>query len=135
MSSEQPLVAVAVGLVTTFTLLTAFTLLAIGFPFFWVLFPIGFGGILPAAVGLAKWYEDNADQEESVPEIASVENAEKPDEQEDALAVLRNRYARGDINEEKFERRLEQLLETDSVENATAYVQRERSREPVAEKE
>lgn len=135
MSSEQPLVAVAVGLVTTFTLLTAFTLLAIGFPFFWVAFPIGFGGVLPAAVGLAKWYEENADQEEPVPETASVGNVEKPDEQENALAVLRNWYARGDINEEEFERRLEQLLETDSVENATAYMQRERSREPVAEKE
>jgi hypothetical protein len=135
MSSEQPLVAVAVGLVTTFTLLTAFTLLAIGFPFFWVAFPIGFGGVLPAAIGLAKWYGENADQEEPVPETPSVGNVEKPDEQENALAVLRNRYARGDINEEEFERRLEQLLETDSVENATAYMQRERSREPVAEKE
>jgi uncharacterized membrane protein len=128
----RPLVAVAVGLVTAVTLLVAFTLLALGVEFFWVAFPVGFGGLLPAAIDLAKWYGDEADRDESQRETA---RAEGTDGRADALSLLREYYARGDIDEEEFERRIEYLLEMDSIEAAAAYTQRRREQESVAEKE
>lgn len=35
----------------------------------------------------------------------------------DALATIRDRYARGELTEEQFERKLEQLLETETLED------------------
>lgn len=41
----------------------------------------------------------------------------------DALETLRERYAAGDLSEAQFEAKLEQLLETETVEDASAYVE------------
>jgi hypothetical protein len=40
------------GIVSILTLGTAFALLAQGVEFFWVAYPVGFGGVLPIALGL-----------------------------------------------------------------------------------
>lgn len=40
------------GLVSILTLGVAFGLLALGVEFFWVAFPVGFGGVLPVALGV-----------------------------------------------------------------------------------
>lgn len=45
--------------------------------------------------------------------------------EDEALATLRERYARGELDEAEFERKVEALLETESPESA-----RERKREP-----
>jgi len=67
------------------TLGMEFGLLALGIPYFWVAFPVGFGGGMPLALGLARWYE-------------SRDRAERPRERRSdtdaALADLRGRYAR-----------------------------------------
>jgi hypothetical protein len=40
------------GLITILTLGVAFSLLALGVEAFWVAFPVGFGGVLPTALGV-----------------------------------------------------------------------------------
>ena len=81
---------------------------------FWLVFLIGFVVVLPAATALAERYESRRDSTE---ETAAAES-----DQQAALATLRDRYANGEIDEEEFERRVERLLETESVEDAeTAY--------------
>jgi uncharacterized membrane protein len=49
---------------------------------------------------------------------------------EDALAIIRNRYARSEIDQTEFDRRLDHLLETETLEGAADY----RDREPTVER-
>ncbi|MFB6236701.1 MAG: SHOCT domain-containing protein [Halopenitus sp.] len=59
----------------------------------------------------AEWWSDGEQNDES----ASEESAES--DRRDALQTIRNRYARGDLTEEQFERKLETLLETETLED------------------
>ena len=113
-----PLEQVVAGAIVALTFLVGFGLLAIGYPWFWIAFPVGFAGVLPAAIGLVRLYESRM--------------AAGGDPEADALGSLRERYARGEIDEAEFEERLELLLETESVSEAEAYATRreaERERE------
>jgi uncharacterized membrane protein len=101
----DPMSAVVSAVVTTGTLVVAFGLLALGVESFWLAFVVGFGVVLPAAVGLVEY--DWSDDRQST--------ADRDSEAEAALATLRQRYARGELSEVEFERRLEQLLETAAV--------------------
>ena len=130
-----PLQGAVGGVVVALTLLVAFALLFAGFEFFWVAFPVGFGGLLPAAVALARLYEsrrdaDPRDRSERAPAGTT----------DGALATLRDRYARGDIDEVEFEDRLDALLRTESVDDARAdaarrAAERERELEPERERD
>lgn len=51
---------------------------------------------------------------------------------EDALQTLRERYARGELTDQQFERKLERLLETETLEDAQ---DRRRSGRPAAERD
>lgn len=115
----SPLTAIAAGLVSVLTLAVAFGLLALGQPYFWVAFPVGFGGGMPLAVGLARWYESNAEADENVQRSRNETDA--------ALADLRERYARGELDDDEFERRVERLLETGSITDAMSFTERERT--------
>jgi len=77
--------------------------LALGVPYAWVVFPVGYGGVLPLAMALARRDDDAPGEPDS-------------DTEDTALATLRERYARGEIDEAEFERRAEGLLETESAE-------------------
>ncbi|MEF8974528.1 MAG: SHOCT domain-containing protein [Haloarcula sp.] len=102
----SPLSAVVSAVVTAATLGVAFGLLALGVESFWLAFVVGFGVVLPAAVGLVEsdWSSDTRQ-----------ETADRDGEAEAALATLRQRYARGELSEAEFERRVERLLETTAV--------------------
>ena len=123
-ADDDGLAAVAAGAVTALTLLVAFGLLATGVSWFWIAFPVGFGGLLPLAVGLARLYarDDSA---------SSTDETDEADEDvdDDALATLRERYARGELTDAEFERQVEKLLETESVYDTEVAHEREREYE------
>ncbi|SDM08569.1 Short C-terminal domain-containing protein [Halogranum gelatinilyticum] len=122
---DTPLQELVAGVVIAAILLVAFGLLALDVAFFWVAFPVGFAGVLPAALALTKLYEQRRQRREREETPA---DADVSDERADALAVLRGRYARGELDEEEFEHRLERLLETERVADAKAHVEREKRR-------
>ena len=120
---DTPLQSIVAGVTTGLILTVAFGLLALGVPWFWVAFPVGFGGLLPVAMGLTELYE-RRQADNHTPASESTTSSE-----EEALETLRNRYARGEIDDEEFEQRIELLLETESVDDAAAYAAREKIRE------
>jgi uncharacterized membrane protein len=100
-----PAIALVPGAVTAGTLLVAFTLLAVGFEEFWVAFPVGFGVVLPTAMGVLK-----SSRAQGTKSGAGADRKSG----NDALATLRERYARGEITDAEFEDRVERLLETET---------------------
>ena len=105
------LTSVVASVVTMLTLATAFGLLAVGWPYFWIVFPIGFGGVLPAATAIAGWREAKRKQTQTVRQTGAGGK----------LATLREQYANGEIDEATFERKVERLLETESIEDAKLF--------------
>lgn len=108
--NETPLEQTVSGAVIALIFIVGFGLMFAGVPWFWVVFPVGFAGLLPAAIGLARRYERD--------KSASAGKTE----QEEALDELRARYARGELTDEEFENRVERLLETESVEDAETFL-------------
>ncbi|KAB1194773.1 SHOCT domain-containing protein [Haloferax sp. MBLA0076] len=115
-----PLEQIVAGVVMALTFLVGFGLLALGNPFFWIAFPVGFAGVLPAAIGLVRLYESRQTEEADEAQSGT----------EDALATLRRRYANGELTEEEFEEKVERLLETETVADARNAVSARRMREP-----
>ena len=83
-----------------------------------------FGYIVVVPV-VAMLYGDEADQEEWVWESESTAEDEAPAGADsgataatDALERLRTRYAAGELTEAQFERKLEQLLKTETLKHA-----------------
>jgi uncharacterized membrane protein len=128
-NEDSPLVKVAAGVVTTVVLAVAFIGLAVGFPWFWVAFPVGFGGLLPLAIGIVKWWEEQ--QQTRTSGIPDDMDASSPERE---LSILREHYARGEIDEDEFETRLERLLNTESISDAAQYADRERDQERETER-
>jgi len=114
---DDDLETVVAGAVTLLTLTVAFGLMFAGVPWFWVAFPVGFGGLLPMALGAARLYRRRRESD-----------SRPTSEDDDALATLRQRYARGDITDGEFERQVERLLETEDSATARERVDRERAR-------
>lgn len=114
-SGESPAEEIVTGAVSAITFLVGFGLMFAGVQFFWVAFVVGFAGVLPMALGLVNYYQ----QKES-----KAGNTGTGTETEDALEELRQRYARGEFSDEEFERRVERLLETESVSDAREHTER-----------
>jgi uncharacterized membrane protein len=102
-----------------------------GLPFleaidFWVIFVIGFAVVVPL-VSLLRGRDEDADSEarrDSGADTEHVAAAESDDGVDAALDRLRDRYARGELSEAQFERKLEALLETETPEDARERLER-----------
>ena len=94
------------------TLGAGFVAMVAGMSYFWLIWVFGFAVILPIAGIL--FSEDDADSE-------LVEDERGADLSTDPLTSLRDQYARGDLTDEEFERKLDRLLETESPENAAEW--------------
>jgi len=117
-TDDRPLEAIVSGAVFALTFIVGFGLMFAGQPYFWVAFPVGFAGVLPIALGLVRRYERDRE---------STDGRRMTGETEDALEQLRWRYARGELTDDEFERRVERLLETESVQDAQTFVDRARA--------
>ncbi|ADE02662.1 SHOCT domain-containing protein [Haloferax volcanii] len=106
---DSPLQELVAGVVVALIFLVGFGLLALGEWWFWIVFPVGFAGVLPAALALVRIYESRRGYDAS--ESMTTET-------EDALETLRRRYATGELSEEEFEAKVERLLETETVADA-----------------
>ncbi len=89
---------------------------------------VGYVVVVPL---VALLFDDEADRREWWDDWSSAdadEDATTADDR-DALETLRDRYARGELTDEQFERKLERLLETETLEETSEWHgRRERDR-------
>lgn len=110
------------AVISGLTLAVAFGLLALGVESFWVTFVVGFGFLLPMSIGVVAWlYPEDAQAATRLPDshtgptTGSRDNTDTADtDDRPAIEALRLRYARGELSEAEFERRVELLLENES---------------------
>ena len=115
------------------TVVTGVWLAAMFLNFDWWLAALLFGYIVvvPVVAMLFGDEEEESDIEEwwddSWARASETEKPKEPDE-ETPLETLRQRYAAGELTDEQFEHKLEQLLETETIEDVEDRAVRERKR-------
>jgi hypothetical protein len=121
------------GILSLLVLGTGFLALFAGFRYFFVVWIVGYAVLVPLVAILAG-EADTGDGERWQPGTWSRDDGQHreddtDDEREvdttDALATLRERYARGELTDAQFERKLDALLETESPESAAEWRTRE----------
>ena len=86
-----------------------------------LVFALGFAVLVPlSAILQGELFEE--DDETAAETDEATERSDGEVDESVALETLRERYARGEIDELEYERRLEDLLETESVGEAREYV-------------
>lgn len=113
--SSLPGDRVSVGLlvlaaITALTLVVAFGLLALDVEYFWIVFVLGFGVVLPTALGVVGVVWTNRESHDTRPAA---------DDPRAPLDELHLQYARCEITDEEFERRVERLVETNDEQFST----------------
>ena len=83
---------------------------------------VGFAGVVPLVAVLSEDDEESGDPSETPYDGGETAGESRTE----ALETLRERYARGELTHEEFERKLEALMETESPERAERRVERER---------
>lgn len=117
------------------TVVTGVWLAAMFLGYDWWLAALLFGYIVVVPV-VAMLFGDNEDVEEWVDDAESETerttreetNGAADGDDETPLETLRRRYAAGELTDEQFEHKLEQLLETETIEDVEARAKRERER-------
>jgi uncharacterized membrane protein len=120
----------AVGIVSILVFCAGLVALFVGFNFFWLIWTVGYPVLLPLVAILTSDDEDESDEtsfEHSTHPSAKRSNT-NADSTPNALATLRNRYARGELTDDQFERKLDALLETEHPESAAEWRTREHER-------
>lgn len=112
------------GVVSILTLGAGLLALFLGFEWFWMVFVLGWVVLTPLAAMLA---DDDADEwdefaKEAAADVISDDASDTAGSKQDALETLRDRYARGELSEVEFERKLERLLSTETLEDARRVV-------------
>jgi uncharacterized membrane protein len=127
--ADDPVVGAVVLLVLGAGLGSLFGLPILNAIDFWVIFAIGYAVVVPLVSVLRG--RDGASHTTSRAEDAADASEDASDDDVDAaLDRLRDRYARGDLSDEQFERKLETLLETETPEDARARLDRGRDADP-----
>lgn len=116
-TGNADLTTIVATVVSMVTLALGFSLLALNVSSFWVVFPIGFGAVLPIAMNVAEDYEERNGED-------SKESEEESNRKENALEELKRKFVDDEISEEEFERRVEKLVGTETVKDAKEYVER-----------
>lgn len=78
---------------------------------------VGYIAIVPIVAVLFGDEEDRAEWWSDEESTESERTATVESDRRDALQTIRDRYARGELTEEQFERKLENLLETETLED------------------
>ena len=112
--------------------------LFMGYGWFWIVFAVGFAVVVPLVktivteLNLGTSESRESPTEAARPTRDGVGTSDRWDStgttRRDALETLRERYAQGELSEAEFERKLETLLETETLEDARDIVERERRR-------
>jgi uncharacterized membrane protein len=90
--------------------------LVLGVDYWWLVFVVGWLLVVPL-IDVLSGTDDEVDWEQWAARGADDEGATVAD-REDALDLLRERYARGELDDEAFERKVERLLATESLDDA-----------------
>ncbi|PSQ42494.1 hypothetical protein BRD14_04560 [Halobacteriales archaeon SW_5_68_122] len=121
MSGVEVLPEGSAGVASMLVLTVGLAALFLDQSWFWVVFVVGFAGVVPLVGVLSK-----GDESESPSETPRDGGETTEESRTEALENLRDRYARGELTHEEFERKLEALMETESPEQAERRVERER---------
>lgn len=90
---------IRVGVTTIAVLSLGFVAFVVGIEWFWMIWVVGFVVVLP----LVALVFDTDDADGAAPE------------RDDPLLILRERYARGELTDEQFERKVDRLIETEEL--------------------
>jgi uncharacterized membrane protein len=115
------------GIVSLLVLGAGLVALFAGVEVFWVVWVVGFAVVVPIVAILAG-EDDDRDGQQTPGGTRADETTAADVDTEAALATLRERYARGDLSEAQFERKLERLLETETPEAARERIDRAATR-------
>ncbi|WP_380681429.1 SHOCT domain-containing protein [Salinigranum sp. GCM10025319] len=109
----------ATGVASLLVLGVGLTALFLGYGWFWIVFVVGFAVFVPLVSTL---FDEDGTLDETDEALDSIDRTLDGDSlseattDDDPLATLRDRYARGELTDEQFERKLEALLETETIE-------------------
>lgn len=94
--------------------------LFLGYGWFWVVFALGFAVVVPLVDQLTRTGDaSELSGEDRVDDAAQTDTLGGGEESKrEALDVLRDRYARGELSDEQFERKLQTLLDTETLEDS-----------------
>jgi uncharacterized membrane protein len=107
------------GATTAVTLTVSFGLLALDFEYFWMTYVLGFGVVMPMALGAVGLRRPKSDEQDG----------RAATDQQTPLEQLQMRYARGELSDAEFEQRVGHLLESDPGERTQAATTPERNRQ------
>jgi uncharacterized membrane protein len=121
-----------IGIVTLLILGAGFVALFAEIDYFYVIWILGFAVVVPIVAMLFDEDDDTHAHERTYEDTTTTREAENDNTStasqsssstatQDALSILRERYASGDLTDEQFERKLDRLLETETPENAAEW--------------